>query len=73
MPGEHTEHAKRVVKTFAEKLSQSGREHVGMKHFAELELLIELAIATRVNEERELMAQRLDQLSKTLRDSEYSD
>lgn len=73
MAGEHTAHAQRVVEAFREKLSQSGREHVGKQHFEELELLIELAIATSVNIEREKMAQQLEQYSKKLRNSEYSD
>lgn len=73
MAGEHTAHAQRVVQTFSDKLSKSGREHVGKLHFEELELLIELAIATSVNEERERIAQQLEGYIKDLRSSEYSD
>ena len=73
MAGEHTAHAQRVVQAFNEKLSQSGREHIGKKHFEELELLIELALATSVNEEREKIALQLEKYSKELRKAEYSD
>ncbi|WP_114417712.1 hypothetical protein [Marinospirillum perlucidum] len=73
MAGEHSEHAQRVVAAFRDKLSQSGREHVGAKHFEELEMLIELAIATSVNKERELQASKLESFAKSLRASEYSD
>lgn len=70
--GEHTAHAQRVVAAFKEKLSQSGRDHVGIKHFEELELLIELAIATAVNQSREECAQQLETFAKALRAAEYS-
>lgn len=73
MAGEHTQHAKKVTETFKNKLSQSGREHVGSKHFEELELLIEMALATSVNDERERVASALDGFTKQLRNSEYSD
>ncbi|WP_416885700.1 hypothetical protein [Marinospirillum sp.] len=70
--GEHTAHAQRVVAAFKEKLSQSGRDHVGIKHFEELELLIELAIATSVNLTREECAVQLEAFAKALRSAEYS-
>jgi len=73
MTGEHTAHAQKVVQAFSDQLSPSGREHVGKKHFDELELLIELAIATSVNSEREKLAKQLEQISSQLRQSEYSD
>lgn len=73
MSREHLKHAQRVVAAFSEKLSQSGRDHVGAKHFAELEVLIEVAMATAVNETREQLASQLDEMSRTLRASEYSD
>lgn len=73
MSREHLKHAQRVVAAFSEKLSQSGRDHIGAKHFAELEVLIEVAMATAVNDSREQMAAQLETLIQTLRASEYSD
>lgn len=73
MSREHLKHAQRVVAAFSEKLSQSGRDHIGAKHFAELEVLIEVAMATAVNDSRGQMAAQLETLIQTLRASEYSD
>lgn len=73
MDREHSAHAKNLVKAFKEKLSPSGRDHVGIKHFEELEVLVEVALATAVNEEREQVAASLDALSRSLRNKEYSD
>lgn len=61
------EHAQQVVNRFRDMLSQSGREHVGEKHFDELSLLIESAISTAILEELEKAADRMDQLAHDLR------
>ena len=44
MAQKQTQHARDVVNAFKEKLSRSGIDHVGQKHFDELQLLIESAI-----------------------------
>lgn len=71
MAGEHAVHAKKVVKAFTDNLSQSGRDHLGKKHLEELELMVEMAIATAVNAEKENLANQLVDLSQQLRRSEY--
>lgn len=63
----HLPHAKRIVNTFKDKLSKSGREHVGDKHFDELALMIESAISTAVLEEGEHTADQLQELVNSIR------
>lgn len=67
MTHKHLPHAERVVNTFKEKLSKSGREHVGDKHFDELTLMIESAISTSVLEESEHAADLLQELANSIR------
>ena len=69
MAHKQTEHAARVVERFKEMLSQSGREHVGHSHFAELSLMIESAISTAVLEQSEHLADRLEEVAKSVRES----
>ena len=68
MTHKHLPHAERVVAAFKEKLSQSGREHVGEKHFDELVLMIESAISTSVLEEVEHAADRINEVVATIRE-----
>jgi len=63
MTHKHYSHAERVVNAFKEKLSNSGREHVGDKHFDELTLMIESAISTSVLEQVE---QAVDKIQETV-------
>ncbi len=67
MTHKHLPHAERLVNAFKNKLSKSGREHVGDKHFDELTLLIESAISTAVLEETEHVADRLQELANSIR------
>ena len=67
MTHKHLPHAERVVNVFKEKLSKSGRDHVGDKHFDELALMIESAISTAVLEEGEHTADQLQALVNTIR------
>ena len=67
MTHKHLPHAERVVNTFKDKLSQSGREHVGDKHFDELALMIESAISTAVLEEVEHAADRIHEVVESIR------
>ncbi len=67
MTHKHLPHAERVVQAFKEKLSPSGRQHVGERHFDELTLMIESAISTSVLEEMERAADKLAQLAQELR------
>jgi len=67
MTHKHLPHANRVVKTFKNKLSQSGRDHVGDKHFDELALMIESAISTAVLEEVEHAADRIHEVVESIR------
>ena len=69
MGRKHFHHATHVVDTFKEKLSESGRHHVGEKHFDELALLVESAISTAVLEEMEHTADKLDQVASEMRNS----
>ncbi len=69
MSQSQTDHAKQVVDSFKEKLSKSGLEHVGQKHFDELQLLIESAIDSAVYLEIERIADKLDSLSHEVRQS----
>jgi hypothetical protein len=69
MDRKHFQHAAHVVDTFKEKLSESGRHHVGEKHFDELALLIESAISTAVLEEMERAANKLDQVASEMRNN----
>jgi len=67
MTHKHLSHAQRVVNAFKEKLSQSGREHVGEKHFDELTLMIESAISTSVLEEVEHAADKIQAVVESVR------
>ncbi len=67
MTHKHLPHAERVVNVFKDNLSQSGREHVGNKHFDELTLMIESAISTAVLEEVEHAADRIHDVVKSIR------
>jgi len=67
MTHKHLPHAERLVETFKNKLSKSGREHVGDKHFDELTLMIESAISTAVLEETEHAADRMQELVDSIR------
>ncbi len=72
MTHQHLDHAKRTVNAFKEKLSQSGREHVGEKHFDELELMVESAIATAVLEAIEHAADKISATVESIRkDAEH--
>jgi len=72
MTHKHLPHAERVVNVFKEKLSQSGREHVGDKHFDELTLMIESAISTTVLEEVERAVDRIHDVVESIRkDAEH--
>jgi len=72
MTHKHLPHAERVVNAFKEKLSQSGRDHVGDKHFEELALMIESAIATSVLEEVEHAADKIHDVVESIRkDAEH--
>ena len=67
MSKSQTQHALSIVDTFKSKLSQSGVEHVGAKHFNELALLIEAAIDSAVFSEMEVTADRVSQLAHEIR------
>lgn len=67
MTHKHLPHAERVVNAFKQKLSRSGQEHVGDKHFEELSLMIESAISTTVFEEVERAADRIHEVVESIR------
>lgn len=67
MTHKHLPHAERLVDAFKNKLSKSGREHVGDKHFDELALMIESAISTAVLEETEHAADKLQKTVDSIR------
>ena len=67
MTHKHLPHAQRVVDAFKNKLSQSGRDHVGEKHFDELTLMIESAISTSVLEEIEHASDRIHEVVESIR------
>lgn len=67
MTHKHLPHAERVVGVFKDMLSQSGRDHVGDKHFDELALMIESAISTAVLEEIEHAADKMNTLVENIR------
>ena len=67
MTHKHLAHAQRVVEAFKAKLSRSGREHVGDKHFDELTLMIESAISTSVLEEIEHAADKIQAVVEAVR------
>jgi hypothetical protein len=69
MNRKHMPHAQHVVDTFKSKLSDSGRQHVGEKHFDELALLIESAISTAVLEEMERAADSLEDMAHKMRNN----
>ncbi|MCF6217136.1 MAG: phosphatase [Gammaproteobacteria bacterium] len=67
MTHKHLVHAEHIVDAFKSKLSKSGVEHVGEKHFDELSLLIESAISTAVLEEVEHAMDKVQQTLTSLR------
>ena len=67
MTHKHLPHAERMVNAFKEKLSQSGRDHVGDRHFDELTLMIESAISTAVLEAVEHAADRIHDVVESIR------
>ncbi len=67
MTHKHLAHAEHIVDAFKGKLSKSGVEHVGEKHFDELSLLIESAISTAVLEEVEHAMDKVQQTLTSLR------
>ncbi len=67
MTHRHLPHAEKIVQAFKDKLSNSGRQHVGEKHFDELVLMIESAISTSVLEEMERTADKIASLAEELR------
>ncbi|ARU57013.1 hypothetical protein OLMES_2969 [Oleiphilus messinensis] len=69
MSKSQTEHARNVVAAFKEKISRSGIEHIGEKHFAELELLIESAIDSAVYIELERAAEKVAETARELKRS----
>ena len=69
MTKKQTEHALQVVNAFKDKLSQSGIDHVGQKHFEELQLLIESAIDAAVFMEMERVADQVSSLAHSIRKS----
>ena len=72
MTHKHLPHAERVVNAFKDKLSKSGRDHVGDKHFDELALMVESAISTAVLEEVEHAADRIHDVVESIRkDAEH--
>jgi len=72
MTHKHLPHAERVVNAFKGKLSKSGRDHVGDKHFDELALMVESAISTAVLEEVEHAADRIHDVVESIRkDAEH--
>jgi len=58
-----TEHARKIVNHFRETLSESGRQHIGQKHFSDLELMIESALDAVVVDSLEHYAQQLEKLA----------
>ena len=62
MSKRQTEHARSVVAAFKEKLSKSAVEHVGARHFEDLELLVESAVDAAVFIEVERIADRLEKV-----------
>ena len=69
MTQKQTQHAQQVVNTFKDRLSKSGIEHVGQKHFDELQLLIESAIDAAVFMEMERVADQVDSLAHSIRNA----
>lgn len=67
MTQKQTRHAQDVVEAFKDKLSKSGVDHVGQKHFDELQLLIESAIDSAVFLELERIADQIDSLAHNVR------
>ncbi len=67
MTHRHTEHAQQVVERFQDMISESGRQHIGQKHFDELVLLIESAMSTAVLEELEIAADQMNALAHQMR------
>lgn len=67
MTRRHTEHARQVVERFQDMISESGRQHIGQKHFDELVLLIESAMSAAVLEELEIAANQMNTLAHQMR------
>lgn len=69
MSKSQTQHAKQVVAAFKEKISKSASEHIGQKHFDELELLIEAAMDSAVFIEMERVAEKMTTFANDIRNS----
>ena len=69
MAQKQTQHARDVVNAFKEKLSRSGIDHVGQKHVDELQLLIESAIDAAVFLELDRVADQMENLAETIRNT----
>jgi len=67
MTHKHLPHAERVVNNFKGRLSQSGRDHVGDRHFDELTLMVESAISTAVLEAVEHAADSIRDVVESIR------
>ena len=67
MTHKHLPHAERIVSVFKDMLSNSGRDHVGDKHFDELALMIESAISTAVLQEIEHAADKIHKVVESVR------
>lgn len=67
MTHKHLPHARQVVESFRNRLSSSGVEHVGEKHFDELELMIESAISSTVLSELDHVADKVEDLARSVR------
>lgn len=67
MTHRHQKHAHEIVERFKGMLSESGRQHIGAKHFDELALLIESGISSAVLDELEIAANKMDNLAHEVR------
>lgn len=67
MSHRHAAHAHHVVEAFEAMLSESGRQHVGTRHFEELAILIESAIEAALVQEMEATADMLEKMSHDIR------
>lgn len=69
MTKRQTKHAEQVVEHFKELLSESGRQHVGEKHFEQLALLVESAIDAAVLEESGAYIGQLEEIISRMKRS----
>lgn len=67
MSEQYQQRANEVVEAFKAQLSKSGIEHVGQRHFEQLQLLIESALTSISLQQIEHTADRLQALSTELR------